>query len=568
MPGGLINIVTYGSQDLFLTGTPHITFFKVVYRRHTNFSMESIKMGFDDSVGFGKYSTKVIPKNGDLIHKCYLEIKLPEIAFKRNNNTPQRQAIILNASQNVEDAKIDLFEVLNFTEINLNAYARAIGDFEAVNTVTKDIAGTIISYFNSINQTIAYTDVITNFQILLQSYPQFSYNTISLDSLAKSYSNIIEILPKEDFLILMNKYVSNNNIIVEFFRKRLRDFEDILNDELNTNLKFAWVKKLGHSIIDYIQIHIGGEEIDKQYGDWMNIWAELTIKDYHQKNYDSMIGNVSTLTSFNRNTKPSYVLMIPLQFWFNKFNGLALPILALQYSEVTLSIKLRNMQDLAYIEDLGTKVNLDDMAENSNYNLSMNLCLDYIYLDTLERRKFAQAGHEYLIEQIQYLEMEGVVQDQVSIRLDLNNPTREVIWVVQKNSFITNLDGHTECLWYNYSINRNNIGNPIRTAEISLNGFTRVQKEDGAYFNYVQPYYSHTKTPSDGINLYSFALKPEEHQPSGSCNFTRIPSSVLQLDIDKRVFENNDTINIRVYAPNFNILRIIGGMGALAYAYA
>jgi hypothetical protein len=102
MTGGLLEIVTYGSQDLYLTGTPEITFFKVVYRRHTNFAIENIRVNFDDTVGFGLDSSLTIPKVGDLVHKMYLEIILPKIDFKRNDASLDFQPALDQAEANFE----------------------------------------------------------------------------------------------------------------------------------------------------------------------------------------------------------------------------------------------------------------------------------------------------------------------------------------------------------------------------------------------------------------------------------------------------------------------------------
>ena len=130
--------------------------------------------------------------------------------------------------------------------------------------------------------------------------------------------------------------------------------------------------------------------------------------------------------------------------------------------------------------------------------------------------------------------------------------------------------------WDNYGLFLDRTANPVRTVLLTLNGHDRFSQRDGSYFNYVQPYQHHSNTPSDGLNMYSFALNPEEHQPSGTCNFSRIDNAILSLTFgyanedtksdvkyDASFFSNS---NINIYATNYNVLRIMSGMGGLAYS--
>ena len=108
--------------------------------------------------------------------------------------------------------------------------------------------------------------------------------------------------------------------------------------------------------------------------------------------------------------------------------------------------------------------------------------------------------------------------------------------------------------------------NPVVTAKLQLNGQDRFSEREGSYFSWVQPYQSHTRSPDEGINVYSFALRPEEHQPSGTCNFSRIDNATLQLVLSNATVEGTKTAKVRVYATNYNVLRIMSGMGGLAYS--
>ncbi len=108
--------------------------------------------------------------------------------------------------------------------------------------------------------------------------------------------------------------------------------------------------------------------------------------------------------------------------------------------------------------------------------------------------------------------------------------------------------------------------NPVVTAKLQLNGQDRFSEREGTYFDLVQPFQHHTRSPDTGINVYSFALRPEEHQPSGSCNFSRIDNATLQLVLSNATVEGTKTAKVRVYATNYNVLRIMSGMGGLAYS--
>ena len=382
-----MQLVAYGAQDIYLTGNPQITFFKVVYRRHTNFSMESIEQTFNGSADFGKRVTCTISRNGDLMHKVYLQVTLPKA--------------------------------------------------EGV----------------------------------------------------------------------------------------------------------TWTKWIGHALIKSAEIEIGGQRIDKHYGDWMHIWNELTQTAGHVKGYKKMVGESVTAGEETD-------LFIPLEFWFCRNPGLALPLIALQYHEVKINLEFRSVAECC--------------SGGSAPSLSaVSLYVDYIYLDTDERRRFAQVSHEYLIEQVQFTGDESASVTNHKSKLNFNHPCKELIWVIQREDATSKTDGPQD--WFDYSTASDD--NPLISAKLQLNGHDRFSDRSGRYFNLVQPYQNHTNIPeSTGINVYSFGLKPEEHQPSGTCNMSRIDNATLNLDIKDTIFTGNKTATIRVYATNYNVLRIMSGMGGLAYS--
>ena len=275
------------------------------------------------------------------------------------------------------------------------------------------------------------------------------------------------------------------------------------------------------------------------------------------------------------------VLYVPLQFWFNRNPGLALPLIALQYHEVRFNITLEDSINL--VEGAAaTGASLAAAAAALPALKDMALYIDYVYLDVEERRRFAQASHEYLIEQLQYSGQQTITTGSGRIDLTLNHPVKELIWVFQDARY-------TDCslptgLKYTVPFTYNDI---VNRGRIQLNGQDRFDERYGDYFWKVQPYQHHTgggfnrfigetavipKT-ANPINMYSFAISPEEHQPSGTCNFSRIDTATLVYD---SVIANPPVVgsypsksypyNFRMYAVNYNIFRIMSGMGGLAYS--
>jgi hypothetical protein len=396
MGGGLMQLVAYGAQDIYLTGNPQITFFKVVYRRHTNFSMEAIEQTWDgtETAAAPARCTSTIARNGDLLYRMYLEIE---------GRPTQDKA--------------------NFTAAS-----------------------------------------ITN-----------------------------------------------------------------------------------------VELEIGGQLIDRQSGQWMNVWSHLTqpnpsahvgtvdSDDNEGTNFQNMSGMGG---AFGDDGGDVIKLWVPLQFWFCRNPGLALPLIALQYHEVI--VKLTHNFAAANF----------DLAPSSN-----KLWADYIYLDTDERRRFAQVSHEYLIEQVQENTIEATASK--SSVLNFNHPVKELIWL--EDGSLTKSNAVAPA-----------VATTTATYKLQLNGHDRFKARNFRYFTRTQIWQHHTGCGglnarlaadtningalNDGIAVYSFALKPEEHQPSGTCNFSRIDDARI---VNGAVGGYNAD---KIYAVNYNVLRIMSGMGGLAYS--
>jgi len=416
MGGGLLQLVAYGAQDVYLTGNPQITFFKVAYRRHTNFALEAIEQTFNGNPSYGSRVTCQISRNGDLIHRVYLQVNL------NDNTTPQ------------------------------------------------------------------------------------------------------------------------------------------------------YCKFFGHRLLNYVEVEIGGQRIDRHYSHWLYVWNELSLPLSKRRGYNEMVGAYG---SGNINS----TLYIPLEFWFCRNVGLALPLIALQYHEVKININFETAANCV----------INSTTAGLNLGFSASLWVDYVYLDTDERRRFAQLSHEYLIEQLQFTGQEAITGPSIKPKLSFNHPCKELIFFASTNAGNQwfNYTTAASLDWsgvetyetmktklaqtnYDYTVNNTTPSNPIRSAKLVLNGNDRFYERPGRYFNVIQPYQHHENIPTNaGINVYSFSLKPEEHQPSGSLNMSRIDTAVLNLtfeDVSTKTNYNPTNYNLYVYAVNYNVLRILSGMGGLAYS--
>lgn len=623
MGGGLLSIVSYGVNELYLTGSPEITFFKLMYRRHTNFSSESVAL-FIGSLNLGDKIEVPIPMIGDLIHKTYIQLELPSILLKRSDVatdlTPYEEEIINTPNTYPNESDINQIYLFNLSEkyqiikdfmkINMNGFRKASARRNIRNQ-------TVETYINEIKSVLVYPDDLKDkYSDALNLASQYEQNirgniknNLILDSNMSDISDMLDLLvlnpitqgykTYDDFTIediyKIIKRTTDISIKTKeyFFNKVKENF--IKKEEMESlYLNFAWIHRLGHYIFEYIDVLIGGEKIDRHYNDFINLWYELTGSYEQQYTYNRMIGDIKELTSYDKNIKPSHLITLPLSFWFSRYVGLAFPLVSMPYSPFTLVFKLNKFENLAYVERVSdslqdslniNELTLSDVWDNMGLSINATLLIDYIYLDTLERKRFAQSALEYLIETVNpRVVKRNIENNRQDIQLDFNGPTREMFWFATKDIYNNN-DSNLIKMPYNYSYNSNSKNNPIRSSQLILNSYVLFSDRfDNKYYNYVQPYSHNTKSPCDGLNVYSFALYPEEHQPSSSCNFSRFIEPVLKLNIDDKMFkykvsdidpnipedselniELDTSITIKVYSIRFDILRLIGGMGGLAF---
>lgn len=348
-----------------------------------------------------------------------------------------------------------------------------------------------------------------------------------------------------------------------------------LNPNHDPNFAISWVNSIGHALIKQVQIEIGGNIIDEQYGIWMEIWSELTIPNEKRYAYYDMIGKNDY---FNVTMQQDALhLRIPMQFWFCRHIGLSLPNIALQNSTIKFIITFSEFDKL-WVSSTCDLTPLEPCIKNCKQCgkvctvrehfdiISASLFVDYIYLDDNERRWFVNNQHSYLIEQLQRnLVSINLTSIENVIQLNFNHPVKELIWVIRDCAFTNKVNGGGN-EWFNFSNTPTYINaqpkDPMDEAILWFEGNYRFWPPRKAkYFREIQPYKRHSNVPDNFIYVYSFALKPEENQPTGTCNFSRLDNAQLNV----KIIEGLVDPEINIFAPNYNILIIEGGMAGLLY---
>ena len=351
---------------------------------------------------------------------------------------------------------------------------------------------------------------------------------------------------------------------------------EILKNSLKCNenkrAKFAWIRNIGHYIINNIEVMLDDQVIDVQTGEWLHIWHSLTKRLQKERGYNALIGNIPELYDYNNNIKEEYELIIPLKFWFCKTIGSSLPLIALQNTEVKIFIELKDFDKVAYYES-NTYTRFINKPK-----LDCEMIGEYIFVDNEERFKISNMKHEYLIETVQNFGDMEITND---VLTDINTFTaeyhfkflvKELIWVAQRLDFINGSLPNGELLYDNYSLCTNELADHsiIEYSEIDLDGRIREHAKEYVFYNYVQPYVHHSASPSPGINCYSFALNPEKLQPSGVINMGRLNDTEIRIILTKEMIELiNKGIRLRfnTYGLTTNILRVMSGLSGLAFYY-
>jgi hypothetical protein len=504
--GGLLQLVAQGKQDVFLTGNPSVTWFKFVYRRYTNFAIESQRMYFEGSPNFGQRLTCLVPRNGDLLGPVFLKVTLPPLYYVGSGkpvgyvNSPGH-ALIQEISVQIGEQEID----------------KQTGQWmEIWSSLTVDASQRV------------------GFEQMVGQRPGYPFIDVSNNAPDVSGAN-----PTLEPYVFSRE---NGNSLVDLSGVAI----DGLSNKINPNTSSAQVPGVGG------------------------------VQPPFPRNYDDPIIGPQTL-------------YIPLRFWFNKNPGLYLPLLAMQYHPVRINVTLAPLQDMFYCSALyNPEKPTNPQVCNAGLSvqpaqLGIELWGDYVYLDVPERRRFVSSNLEYLIEQVQYTPPLAIPRNSrfATLSLNFNHPIKEFIWVLQRNIMINRHEYFNWSSLGSYEImknRQNGLPNPPRrsdlmvNAKIQLDGQDRFDARDPVYFRLVQPYQRHTTIPSDRyIYVYSIALRPEDQQPSGTLNASRIDNLVLQIGLaDSSTGYNTSALfgdmSAYVYATNYNVLRVIDGYAGLLFS--
>lgn len=334
----------------------------------------------------------------------------------------------------------------------------------------------------------------------------------------------------------------------------------------NENTK--WIDNLGNALIKTVDIEIGGNLVDRQYGEWIHIWNECSQPAAKKNVYKSMIGFSSS------NAQDLY---IPLNFWFCRYTTLALPLIALTHHHVKINITTRTWKELI-TTDLDTQASCDNSyITNQNIVEDAELLCDYIFLDNESRKEFAVQEHRFLIDQVQTTGIISIPATSKRHRypLTFSHPVKAMYWYFQNsaNASSKNNGNKTTTSFFDYSTKKNGNSVPIaKNMQLKVNGQEFTHNFGEKYFNMVQPYYRHTggssgvDGPIVGLYNYNFCLRPEEHQPTGSINFSRIENPLLEVEFtDENEYENCDTIDFKAFALSQNVFLISSGMGGVLF---
>uniref|UniRef100_A0A6C0EHJ6 Major capsid protein N-terminal domain-containing protein n=1 Tax=viral metagenome TaxID=1070528 RepID=A0A6C0EHJ6_9ZZZZ len=348
------------------------------------------------------------------------------------------------------------------------------------------------------------------------------------------------------------------------------------------------------SLIEYVEISIGDQVIDKHTGEWLHIFHELFIDSSKNSLLCDMINihNTTTTKGETKNNKDG-LLYIPLIFWFNRNPGLALPLLALNNNDIKINVKF------------ASKNKIDNFPKNNSKSFIINnvkLLTEYIHLDTEEKQLFASNTHNYLIEQIQYSDLNNVplkeeITDNIEyekyvhkFKIPFRHPVKELFWCIQDNNVLDlELKEDKQSVGnnlFNYWLQLDSLKRQHQMIEghITINGKELFEPKSSNYLMSVMKYQYHSGygysdldvddvvkyTKGSGVYCYSFAIFPEKHQPSGSLNFSALDRVELNLRLRRNKVENTDRITtnqkiIKFYAINYNILKIASGQAGLLF---
>ena len=681
MAGGLIQLAISGKQDVSLTYDPEITFFKKVYKRHTNFSLEIKEIYTDQQPDYDNIISFKLD-NADMIHRCFIEINLPYLSFDdlsiTNTNYITWKANLLNRLENtINKWKTLYINFKNFVTIELIIYQQLQKLFLSDNITLNTLKDTVVRFNNtyksqlntflnlididiynqinicgyilSINKLLSYSDIETNNNYI-------TINTIK-STLNNQYNTIYEYL---------NYYHSN-------WKESLQVFNAYNSNKLN----LAWNQFIGHFYFTHYELDIGGQIVEQYSADQLHIYQYHHLTEDQINNYYKMIGNISELNEFNTTPKPQTKIILPLLFWFCRKAGSSLPLISMRNTAVNINLTINKLKNLIYFIDYESEFyknlkltvpkgnsldstlnyynytyNIDNknltynlkninytallliytslkpedvtyilqtygIIENNEYVLNLNewiifkndlknntqlmikiggyenyadfnyllnlvpkpdikLLCENVYLDDVERYKFASTKLEYIIETFNenIFDMYNMYIFDGTISLD--KPCKYLKWFIQPKNYLLGLSPpYSKITPYLYDYSKYFTNFFFNKEIITLNQMDLLnQYLDKSFYSYVLAYKSLNRELPDGVYYYNFSLYPEDSHPSGTANLSVITEKKIRFEMNPSFLNEYFTsklnpgklgLQLKVLTLNYNLFVVHKGIGRLVF---
>lgn len=680
MTGGLIQLVSSGKQDGYLTFNPQITFFKKIYRRHTIFGIELLQNLPDQQPEYNNRVTFILNNISDLIGRCFIEITIPPLSFTENAIVTSLKQNQLQDIQNQINKWNTLYTNLkNYCSIEILLYQNINQLLESIN-ITLNILKQNVIKFNSKYKTTknSLENLIVDSvfsQIDLTGYILQLNLMIVADDYA-AYNPTIEI-KVGDLSNNINIYYTNMIKNLKYYYSNYIFYTNQYNNVNNKNVPFAWNKDLAHIFFTDFEVEVGGQSIEKYSLNQSFIYQKHHLPEEQTQNYNKMIGNSGNLSTFDNKSKLGQTLLLPLNFWFCKDMGCALPTVALANSNVSINLKINSLKNLLYFEDLEqeyynflivtvpndniiqnelnytdykydintnmitfncSNINYsllainypslesvdknDDLTEilnlygktvdgeiimelkewinfrrnytkdqnvinpgaNNNFNQyyssvakpQITLITESVYLDDVERNKFASTKLEYVVEIFQENIFDINNQVLTSGELSIDRPIKEITWVTQPKLFVNGLTEYGKVYLTDYVFDQFLQNTYYSSISLTLNNL-EILKPIYTYnfYNPLQSYQYFNNSLADGVYCYNFGLYPEENQPSGTSNFTMYKGKLYNFAFNKSFLtEYFDTtfnpnqfgLSLTFMARGYNFFIVEKGMGRMVFA--
>jgi hypothetical protein len=683
MAGGLIQLVTSGKQDVALTYNPEITFFKKVYRRYTNFSLEIKEIYTDQQANFGDTISFTL-SNADLIHRCFIQIEIPSLIFYDNNIINNNYIIWKNDLIQRTNNEISKWQNLytnlkNYVSIELILYQQLLILFQSDNVMLNNLKESVTRFNNTyqiqINQYSNLIDIKIYNKINMSGYILSINSLLSYEQVAPN-NNYITVL---SIINNLNHQYNTMNEYLNYYHTNWQQNVKYYNNIVSTNgtsVNFAWTQFLGHYYFTNYQLEIGGQICDQYSSDQLHIYQLHHLQEEQINNYNIMIGNTQDLYEFNNNQKPSKIILVPLLFWFCKNQGASLPLVGMRNTSVSITLTINKLKNLIYFRDWSNEYNnlinitlpytgiLDTKLNYSTYNYDINsknityicnninneallilyktlntndinlilttfgilenniyvmyeinwinfknnlskypsliikiggydtyidynyllnlipkpklkLLAEFIFIDDVERNKFASSKLEYVIEGFQenVFDINNILLFNQDISID--RPNKYLKWFIQPKNFLIGITEYGKVTPYIFNYSKY-YKNPIFDAQIiTLNQLELLfENIDYSFYNLVSVYKCLNRSIDTNIFLYSFSLYPEETQPSGTANLSIIKEKKIRYELNNNFLleyvnnglnPNNLGLQVKVMSVSYNFFIVNHGIGRLIF---